>query len=282
MTFKKLALATAIAVAPMGAQAVDVLDDSMLGDVTGQDGVVISLGLDVTTDVLIHDLNGINATLQAGWDVGAGAIVMSGVRIATPLAGLPLEIQIDAGDSATTTTAPTLNVNVSIPNGTVLETGTLTVANSNRDNANGWGSGTLSAPIMNNAIVTLGTVLLNVQLGNEPQGNMIAINTTITSGLSITNFGLNDAGGSITGGTIGAGLTTIVDNGDVDLSVNVGVDVDATRGLVITINQLGVGTGIDVRLENQYLGTTTLGMVGDVELRGLNLDNNTIAVRGKN
>lgn len=280
MTFKKLALAAAIAVAPMGVQAVDMLDDSNLGDVTGQDGIAIRLGLDVTTDVLVHDLNGIDAAYQAGWDVGAGAIVMSGVRIATPV-GQTLLVEVDAGDSATTTVSPTLNVHVTIPNNTILETGTLTVANSNRDNANGWGTGTLSGAIMNNATITLGTVQLNVQLGNEPQGNMIAINSTITSGLSISNFGLNDAGGSITGGTIGAGLTTIVDNGGTNLTVDVGVDVDATRGLVITVNQLGSGTGIDVRLERQYLGTTTLGYVGDVELRGVNLNNNTIAVSGK-
>lgn len=282
MTFKKLALATAIAVAPMGAFAVDLLDDSTMGDVTGQDGIQISLGLDVTTDVLVHDLDGIDPgfTTPAGVHTFAGAIVMSGVRIATPV-GQNLVVEIDAGDSANTTTEPTLNVNVSIPSGTVLETGVLTVANSNRDNASGWGTGTLSAAIMNNATVTLGSVALNIQLGNEPQGNMVAINTTITSGLSISNFGLNDAGGSISGGTIGAGQMSIVNNGGGNLDVDVGVDVDASRGLVITINQLGAGSGIDVRLERQYLGTTTLGYIGDIELRGVNLDNNTIAVSGK-
>lgn len=282
MTFNKLALAAAIAIAPMGASAVDMLDDSTLGDVTGQDGIAIRLGLDVRTDVLVHDLNGIDPgfTNPVGVHTFAGAIVMSGVRIATP-AGQSLLVEVDAGDSAGVTTQPTLNVHVTIPNQTVIETGTLTVANSNRDNASGWGTGTLSAAIMNNATITLGTVQLNVQLGNEPQGNMIAINSTITSGLSISNFGLNDAGGTISGGTIGAGLTTIVDNGGANLTVNVGVDVDATRGLVITLKQLGSGTGIDVRLERQYLGTTTLGYVGDVELRGVNLNNNTIAVSGK-
>ncbi len=277
MTFKKLALAAAIAVVPMGVQAVELLGDADLSSQTGQDGLAIRLGLDVTTDTLLHDLDGVS--YQAGYSFD-GAIVITGLRIATPVAQTIL-VEIDSGDSANTYTAPTLNVHVTVPNNTVLETGTLAVGNSNRDNAGGWGTDSVSGTIMNNATVTLGTVQLNIQLGNEPQGNMVAIATTITSGLSISNFGLNDAGGSITGGTIGAGQTTIVDNGGTDLTVDVGVDVDATRGLVITVNQLGSGTGIDVRLERQYLGTTTLGYVGDVELRGINLNNNTIAVSGK-
>lgn len=277
MAFNKLALAAAIAVAPMGIHAVELLGDADLSSTTGQDGLAIRLGLDVTTDALIHDLDGVG--YEPGYSF-AGAVVISGLRIATPV-GQNILVEIDAGDSANTTTAPTLNVHVTLPSNTVLETGTLTVANSNRDNASGWGSGTLSGAIMNNATVTLGTVQLNIQLGNEPQGNMVSIASTITSGLSISNFGLNDAGGLITGGTIGAGLTTIVDNGGSDLTVDVGVDVDAVSGLVVTINQLGSGTGIDVRLERQYLGTTTLGYVGDVELRGINLNNNTISISGK-
>lgn len=280
MTFKKLALVAAIAAVPMGVQAVETLDDAMLADVTGQDGVRVRLALDVTTDVIIHDLDGINAAYQAGYGFD-GAIVMSGVGLNTQ--GNNLVVDIDAGDSSTAPgTAPTLNINVTIPNGTTIQTGNLTVANSNRDDG-AWGfeAATESAVIMQNATITLGTTQLNIQLGNEPQGNMISIVTAIAGGVSISNFALNDVGGSISGGAIGAGLTTIVDNGGVNLNVDVGVDVDTASGLVVTINQLGLGTGIDVRMERQYLGTTTLGYVGDVELVGVTLDNNTIAISGK-
>ena len=282
MTFKKLALVTAIAAAPVSAFAVDSLDDAMLSGVTGQDGIAINLNLDVTTDVIIHDTDGIdNVSTTYSFD---GAIVMSGVRIATGAGGV--NIEIDAGDTSTASgTAPVLNVFVDVAANTVIETGDLTVGNSNRDDS-GWGieAGTESGIIMQNATITLGQTDLNIQLGNEAQGNMIRIDTEITNGIQISNSALVDAGGSLTGGVIGSGNMTILDNGGTNLTADVGVDV-TTAGLVITLNQLGdAATGMDIRIERQYLGTTTLGYIGDVELTGIVLDNpgfNTITISGK-
>lgn len=282
MTFKKLALVTAIAAAPVSAFAVDTLDDAMLSGVTGQDGIAINLNLDVTTDVIIHDTDGIdNVSTTYSFD---GAIVMSGVRIATGAGGV--NIEIDAGDTSTASgTAPVLNVFVDVAANTVIETGDLTVGNSNRDDS-GWGieAGTESGIIMQNATITLGQTDLNIQLGNEAQGNMIRIDTEITNGIQIANSALVDAGGSLTGGVIGSGNMTILDNGGTNLTADVGVDV-TTAGLVITLNQLGdAATGMDIRIERQYLGTTTLGYIGDVELTGIVLDNpgfNTITISGK-
>lgn len=282
MTFKKLALVTAIAAAPVSAFAVDSLDDAMLSGVTGQDGIAINLNLDVTTDVIVHDTDGIdNVSTTYSFD---GAIVMSGVRIATGAGGV--NIEIDAGDTSTASgTAPVLNVFVDVAANTVIETGDLTVGNSNRDDS-GWGieAGTESGIIMQNATITLGQTDLNIQLGNEAQGNMIRIDTEITNGIQISNSALVDAGGSLTGGVIGSGTMTILDNGGTNLTADVGVDV-TTAGLVITLNQLGdAATGMDIRIERQYLGTTTLGYIGDVELTGIVLDNpgfNTITISGK-
>lgn len=282
MTFKKLALVTAIAAAPVSAFAVDTLDDAMLSGVTGQDGIAINLNLDVTTDVIVHDTDGIdNVSTTYSFD---GAIVMSGVRIATGAGGV--NIEIDAGDTSTASgTAPVLNVFVDVAANTVIETGDLTVGNSNRDDS-GWGieAGTESGIIMQNATITLGQTDLNIQLGNEAQGNMIRIDTEITNGIQIANSALVDAGGSLTGGVIGSGNMTILDNGGTNLTADVGVDV-TTAGLVITLNQLGdAATGMDIRIERQYLGTTTLGYIGDVELTGIVLDNpgfNTITISGK-
>jgi len=77
MTFKKLALVTAIASAPFSAFAAESLDDSILGSVTGQDGIAISLGLDVTTNAIIHDTDGIDNvstthSFEEGDDPNAG------------------------------------------------------------------------------------------------------------------------------------------------------------------------------------------------------------------
>ncbi|MFZ5722988.1 MAG: DUF6160 family protein [Pseudomonadota bacterium] len=283
MTFKKLALVSAIAAAPMGAHAVDMLDDSMLSGVTGQDGVAVSLSLNVTTNAIVHDTDGIdNVSTTYSFD---GAIIMTGVALNTN--GNAIRLEIDAGDVTTAAgTAPVLNVNVSIPTGTTIQTGDLTVGNSNRDDAGAWGfeAATESGVIMQNATITLGATTANIQLGNEAQGNMIQIDTVITGGISIANSALIDAGGiaSLTGGAIGSSNMTIVDNGGTDLTVDAGVDVDEGQGLVITLNQLGAAaTGFDVRIERQYLGTTTLGYIGDVELTGVNLNGSTIAVSGK-
>ncbi|MFZ5755765.1 MAG: DUF6160 family protein [Pseudomonadota bacterium] len=281
MTFKKLALVTAMAAAPMGAYAVENLDDSMLSGVTGQDGIAINLNLDVTTDVIVHDTDGIDIGPSTTYSFD-GAIIMSGVHIQT-VGGV--RIEVDAGDSSTASgNAPVLNVNVDIGAGTSIATGDLTVGNSNRDDG-AWGFTDESPLIMQSATIVLGGTSMNIQLGNEAQGNMIQLSTVITGGIQVLNSAIFDAGGSITGGAIGAGTITILDNGGANLTVDVGVDVDAAQGLVITLNQLGnAATGMDIRVERQYLGTTTLGYIGDVELNGVNLAGagvNTISISGK-
>lgn len=280
MTLKKLALASAIAACmPMAAHAVESLDDGMLSGVTGQDGLRINLDLNILTDVIIHDTDGIN--YQAGYSFD-GAIVIENFGLTTAGGGITLEI--DAGDSSTNTgTAPILNVNVQIGAGTTIDTGDLYVANSNRDDG-AWGVTTqVATPIMDSMTITLGATTANIQLGNEAQGNMIALNTTITGGVSIAGQALRDAGGALSGGAIGSSLISILDSGGgPNLSVVAGVDVTATDGVVITLTQLGhAANGMDIRIERQYLGDPALGYVGDVELVGVNLNGSVINISGK-
>lgn len=281
MTFKKLALATAIvACAPMGAFAAEALDEEMLSAVTGQDGVRINLALNVNSDAIIHDTDGMsNAAVNTDHSF-AGAIIVDNFGLVTGPGGITLEI--DAGDTSTTGTAPVLNVNVAIAAGTTIDTGAISVGNSNRDDA-AWGVSTQTGTIMQNTTITLGATTANIQLGNEAQGYMIALDTTITGGIVANNSAILDAGGAITGGAIGADVITLLDSGGgPNLTVDVGVDVSDTQGLVLTVNQLGDAVnGLDVRIEGQYLGTTTLGYVGDVELIGLDLNGSVISVTGK-
>ncbi|MFZ5755764.1 MAG: DUF6160 family protein [Pseudomonadota bacterium] len=273
MTFKKLALASAIALAPTAALAVDVLDDGMLSDVTGRDGIEIDIatGAPITADIYVHDTSGIN-TATYSYD---GAIVIDNFS----LNGL-INIDIDAGDSSQAGSDPVLQVNINIPTATII-TGDIRVANSQRDDATtGWGINTQSGVLLSTMTITLNNLTMNVQLGNEPQGNMIAVASSITNGVSINNFALNDAGGSLTGGAIGAANMLITDNGGGNLGVNVGVDATAA-GLVIGVNTLGNGGGMDIRITDQYLGTTAAGIVGDVTVVGLNLSGSTITISGK-
>lgn len=280
MTFKKIALVTAIAAAPFSAFAAESLDDATLSGVTGQDGIAINLGLNVTTNAIIHDTDGIdNVSTAYSFD---GAIIVTGLNINTQ--GNDIRVEVDAGDSSTAVgTAPVLNINVAIPTGTTIQTGTLRVGNSNRDDA-GWGyeAGSVSGVIMSNATITLGATTANIQLGNEAQGNMIQVNTVITGGVSIANSTLYDAGGALTGGVVGSSNIQILDNGGADLTVDAGMDITATDGLLITLTQVGnAATGFDMRVERLYLGTTTLGYLGDVELTGVNLNGSTVSISGK-
>jgi len=279
MTFKKLALVSAIACASMPAFAVESLDDAALSATTGQDGIEMNLTLAVSTNALVHDTDGIDAAYQASYG-SAGAIVVSGMAIN---AG-GVNVRIDAGDdsASTSATAPVLNINVELTSAFTISTGTIGVANSRRDDG-AWGADGTITNVINNTDIVIGATDLNIQLGAaEPQGNMIAINATVTGGVTLNGFGITDAtgGSTLTAGTIGATSLTILDNGGTDLTVDIGIDVDAA-GLEIDINQLGSATGMDVRIVDQYLGSTSAGIIGDVEIQGLDLAGTLITISGK-
>jgi len=277
MNFKKLALVTAIACVPAATFAVESLDDADLAATSGQDGIELDLNLNVSTNAIVHDTDGIDASFATSYGA-AGAIVITGMSVATN----GVHVEIDAGDVNGTAdgsaTAPVLNVNVELTNSVTLNTGSIGVANSNRDDTGTpWGYNTNNV-LINNSSVTIGATDLNIQLSAaEPQGNMILIQAAISSGLTLTNFGVNDVTSL---GTLGATSMTLVDNGGSDLTVDVGIDI-ATAGLTIDINQLGSGSGIDVQIVDQYLGTTTSGIIGDVEMQGLNLAGTLITISGK-
>lgn len=274
MNFKKIALVTAIACAPMSVFAAQSMDDADLAATTGQDGIEIGLNLAVSTNALVHDTDGIDAGYQASYG-SAGAIVVENMAIN---AG-GVTVEIDAGDDSASTsmTAPVLNINVNLSAAFTVSTGTIGVANSRRDDA-AWGADGAVSTIINNSDIVIGATALNVQLGAaEPQGNMVSINATVTGGLSIVNFGVNDV---TSGGTLGAASMTLLDNGGTDLTVDIGIDISAA-GLVIDINQLGSATGMDVRIVDQYLGSTGAGIVGDVEVQGLNLSGTLVTISGK-
>lgn len=279
MKFNKLALASAIALAPTLASAAMVeIEDEVLSGMTGQDGIEVVIdGNAITGDVYIHDKDGLTGTVQSTFTFD-GAIVIDNFSFDAGVGGLTLNI--DAGDSSAAGATPTLNIGVVIPSGTVIQTGAISVANSQRDDGSpGWLINTNSGTILSNMSITLGATTMNIQLGNEPQGNMVAINTVMTGGLSIANFALNDAN---SGGGIRASNITMLDTGGgANLSVNVGVDVTGA-GLVLDINALGTSAGgMDIRITDQYLGSTTSGIIGDITVVGLNMAGTTITISGK-
>ena len=79
MTFKKLALAAAVAALPATGFSMEAMEDSALSGVTGQDGISISLASDVTAGLKVHDKDGFTGNGVATAD--SGALVISGFAI---------------------------------------------------------------------------------------------------------------------------------------------------------------------------------------------------------
>lgn len=273
MSFKKLALVTAMFAATSGAYAMEAMDDESMAAATGQDG--ISIGITTTTPItmnqIIHDADG-----YAAGD--AGAIVITGMSVDASAAPIDITIDADGGGAS----GSFLNINVQTGALTIL-TGDMSVAESN-------GVGTAvtdqSAVLISSSTITLDSVELNIQLGAEPQGAMIRMqNTTIGGGLSIANTSINDT--SLGGGSIFIGTTTVKDwdNGTgfgglatADLSIgDVLIDVVAGTGLQVQLVDIGGANGMYVAQEDIQLGGTTLG---DIEITGLQLSGSTITIAG--
>lgn len=271
MEFKKLALAAAVAALPATGFSMEALEDSALSGVTGQDGISIGLATDIQASVRIHDKDGISLGDLAG---DAGALVIDGFAITRANATDAIELTIDADGGTTNTTGPTLNIGVSLPADLTVNLGTLAVAES--AGASGTGDWTVSGnvDVIELGAMTLGATTLNIQLGNEPQGDMIALNTTISNGISISGFAVNDAN---SGGSLSANLSVFDSGDDTQLSVATGINIDNTSGpggngaLVVGLDGIGGASGIDVRLADLTLGGASAASIGDVELVGLNL-----------
>lgn len=288
MSFKKLALVSAMFAATSGAFAMEALDEEALAATTGQDGITITLATQANLDVIIHDKDGLTGVTGFGTShTNSGAIVLEGVAISNGAGGdASIAIKIDAGASAAAASDATLNINITT--GTLaLSLGSLGVANSSREAGTGWGydAGTLASGLLNLGTLSMNGAVVNVQLGNEPSGDLIAINSTLTGGLTLSNVALNDVAGTVSGGSIRVGALSVTNAGGTALTVDLGINASAT-GLVVRVDQLGAGTGataadgMAVTLADVRLGSAAMATIGDIEIRGLNLNGDTITVSG--
>lgn len=277
MKFKKLALAAAVAALPATGFSMEAMEDTALSGVTGQDGISIGLNTELSAELRIHDADGFAdpAGNTSNDRLDSAALIFQDFAI-TAIGGgaAQIDLEIDAGTNAGND--PTLNINVDLANGIDVNMGDLDVADSGRTTAStisaGWTVGTSVGTNRVDSVISLGSLTLgagtslNIQLGNEAQGDMIAIDTTISNGISISGFAINDAdsGGGITQDV------SIVDNGGTDLTVSTGINVD-TDSLNIGLSGIGNAGGMDVRLANLNIGNGAGGNVGDIELVGLQL-----------
>jgi hypothetical protein len=262
--------------------AMQSMDDAALSAATGQDGINIGIALGsgvISVDKLIvHDNDGLDpATGITGAAATAGAIVISGVTVrqADPTANL-LDLKIDSvGASGTNGAFLNVAANVGAVDVSVGSIGVGTSGTLNTTTAVRGITETAPTEIISGLDLSLGAISANVQLGSTPQGAMIKVNSSLQGGLTLSNFGINDAAG---GGQIvldkvmvrGAGNTT----GDLDVNANISV---VPTGLKIQNNS---AQGMNVYVQGVHLGSNTAASIGDVEIQGLNVGTSTITISG--
>ena len=264
--FQKLALVSAIAALPVSGFAMEALDDATMADVTGQDGISISLGLNQTMNVIIDDTDGLTGANPALIPTGFGVANTGSIIITNNQINGDATIDIDAGGNGTD---GVLLVQVGLAAGFTLDTGDISVGNTEPNGAVTGGGGAVILDSVN--INFTNAVNLGIQLGEGAENFHNIVDGNIGT-LSITNFALNDvaAGGSITADQI--------DISGLDLSGTT-ASLDAT-GLVIStvgatnLNNVGI-TMTQLSLDG---GTTA---VGDIYITGLDMSGQTITINGK-
>lgn len=293
--FTRLMLASAIAMSS-SAFAMEAMEDEALAEMTGQDGVTINItppAAGISMSNIIHDSNGVAGA------VSAGAIVLGVGNQLVPPAGMVLtsidtpgvttiDMVIDATgdiDSVTAGNQAALNIGITIPSGTIINTGTLSAAKSN---GGGVAITDQTGIIMDNASITLGATTLVMTLGSEvaTTGQMMNLNTTMTGGLDIANFALKDANGGGTGGSAIRATNIAMDDAGAGTNLAIVAKVDVVpTGLQLTTTQIGVagtgaGTGFDMSMTGVKLGDTTAIAIGTVDVIGLNMNGTLIKIAG--
>jgi len=278
--FTKLALVSSLAISA-NAMAMQSMDDAALSAATGQDGINIGIALGsggISIDKLyLHDNDGLaTSTGITGSSGTAGAIAISGVTVTQKGTGNLLDLAIDT-NGASGSNGAFLNVAATV--GAVdVHVGSIGVGTSGTLNTATAVRGiTETAPteIISGLDLSLGQISANVQLGSTPQGAMIKVNSSLQGGLTLSNFGINDAAG---GGKIvldkvmvrGAGNTT----GDLDVNANISV---VPTGLRIQNNST---QGMNVYAQGVHLGAAGNASIGDLEIQGLNVGTSTITISG--
>ncbi|AZB91655.1 protein FilA [Acinetobacter pittii] len=278
--FTKLALVSSLAISA-NAMAMQSMDDAALSAATGQDGINIGIALSstgVSIDKLyLHDNDGLaSSTGITGATGTAGALAISGVTLKQSGTGNLLDLAIDT-NGASGSNGAFLNVAATV--GAVdIHVGSIGVGTSGTLNETTAVRGiTETAPteIISGLDLSLGQISANVQLGATPQGAMIKVNSSLKGGLTLSNFGINDAAG---GGKIvldkvmvrGAGNTT----GDLDVDADISV---IPTGLKIQNNS---AQGMNVYAQGVHLGAANNASIGDLEIQGLNVGTSTITISG--
>lgn len=301
--FAKLALVSSMAISA-NAMAMQSMDDAALSAATGQDGINIGLGItSVTIDkLLIHDNTGyadnggtIGTDIGAGGTGVAGAIVVNNISITpnTDNSGAELlashnlaDLTIDTDAGTTANGGAFLNIAAAV-SGLNISLGEIAVSASGDSAATGIQRGNDSAnynAILSGLSIKTGKMDANIQLGAAPQGAMIKLDTTLASGLEITNLGILDkstigqttltGGTSVAAGEIHLDSIKVADHGVDSLTVAADISVvgesAAGNDGYLKIISKAPATGTDIYITGVHLGGGAgSASIGDVEIQGL-------------
>lgn len=263
-TLTKLALVSAMAISS-SAMAMQAMDDESLSAATGQDGVTISLLGDVSMDYLaIVDGDGGPAAATLPGETGAIQIGDGTAASLKMSASNGINLIIDADGNGG---APVLNINADLGD-TTIEGVNIYVAASDDTGA----TLTDAVSVLDVGTVTLDGLTANIQLGNQPQGTLIKLDSTITGGLVLSDLSLKQGANH----GIGLGQVTVTSGTTGNLVLD--LEIDATdNGLEIA----GL-TGMNIAADNLRLGNLTTApnaSLGALYIKNLNVGS-SVAISG--
>ena len=277
MGFKKLALAAAVAAAPMSALALEPMQDEALSAVTGQDGISIGLSLNATLDVGIEDTDGFT-----GGPANPGMILIDNM-------GLTGDITVNIDSASSASGNGVLQAEIVIPTLT-LDTGDLYVGEGTDGSSVAAGIakvGTEMAavsagdPLLDSVGITLNDVNLAIQLGNDA-ANFFELSTTSLLSIDIGTLGNAADNLTLRDQSAGGGGAMVADQ----ISIQ-NVDVNGITGS-ITTSGLEISTntalsGINIAAMGVAFGADdgSAPSIGNVYITGLDLSGQTITISGK-
>lgn len=262
---------------PMLAWGLTPMNEGQLANVTGRDGVTVTVTLPstgISWDQIIYDRDGVpddgsgNASvLGIPTSLAPGkesALVMQGIGLK---ASGPITITSDVGQAAG---APVLNISVAIPGGTELILPNLQLAVPSTPG--GWdldsshtktilSAGTTLDPGIH---VMLGATNMNLQLGNVAQTRVIngvpykpllLTNLSIQQGIHITNMTITDASSAsnasyngCAGDTVSCAQTIAdiyINDNDGTLAATKGTSNLTVKGLAMSVTSNGIAFAVD-------------------------------------
>lgn len=250
--FKKAALAAAVAALPMTGFAMEALQDEALSEVTGQDGITITLGSTGAFDIFVGDADGDVQNTPARLTGAAGGIYIEGFDTGTGNTVIEIDSDVD-----------TIQAAITLGGGTI-QLGNIHAAAD--ENANSGGALTAATPLISMGSLTHTGITINVQLGAQDQGNFAQFTGTVSGGITLNNFAIND---TVNGGSISMNVQVDDAGAGTDLTLAGALNVDA-NGLQLT----GL-PNVDVVLGALDVGGAAA--IGDVHIIGLTTPNITIA-----